>query len=303
MLEIQVNMENKDNEIYIKNQADVFVKVFRNFCTEELQSRYKPKPALDVTEMTDDNIRDAIVEFFNKKTLSDAKNHMYDVIGNYIDDSFDKVDRSKSNYMETPEYRQWRRYSDIRDTWNDTARHLDLDTKWVEVNGKANTAEEAAKKAAEKWCELIFGWHLQDNGAINEDHAGGFYACALGTILADKCKKGITEDVKKKAYDLLYEYYYRMIHYANTYDEKDIDWLVENLPDDDEKNPFDWKYFKFRVDLYCDYGPGTPLYLILVNAGVDKKDVNSICPWKTGISIRTLDNAVQYHTYQHLEEL
>ena len=89
----------------------------------------------------------------------------------------------------------------------------------------------------------------------------------------------------------------------DAYKKEDIDWLVENLPDDDKKDPFDWRHFEFRCDLYCDYGPATSLYLILVNAGVDKRDVRNICPWKTGIDIRTVDNAVIYKTYRHQEEL
>ena len=83
--------------------------------------------------------------------------------------------------------------------------------------------------------------------------------------------------------------------------EKNLD--VPELPDDDKKDPFDWRYFEFRCDLYCDYGPTTPLHLILVNAGVDKMDTRNICPWKTGIDIRAVDNAVMYNTYQHQEEL
>ena len=34
---------------------------------------------------------------------------------------------------------------------------------------------------------------------------------------------------------------------------------------------------------YSDYGPNTPLYEILIKAGVDKRDAANITPWKTGI--------------------
>ena len=227
------------------------------------------------------------------------------MLDKYVKGSYDDINwgLGRREAEETPEYKAWRRYADISTLWFDCKRMSGIEKAWVDLNGKANTNEEAAKKAADKWCELIFGWHLQDNGAINENHAGGFYACALGTVLANKSKEGISEDVKKKAHSLFYEYYLRQLHYYETKDKKDIDWLVEHLPDDDKKDPFDWRYFEFMCDLYCDYGPGTPLYLILVNAGVDKRTARNICPWKTGIDIRVVDNAVMYNTYQHQEEI
>ena len=259
---------------------------------------------LDVPELPDDVITNIINEYFNKKTLTEANRYIYNVLNKYVKGSYDNInwDLGRPAVEETPEYKVWRRYSDISYIWSDCMGNFIKET-WVDLNGRANTNEEAAKKAADKWCELIFGWHLQDNGAINENHGGGFYACALGTVLANNSKEKISEDVKKKAHSLFYEYYLHELHYYETNDKKDIDWLVENLPDDDKKDPFDWRYFEFRCDLYCDYGPTTPLHLILVNAGVDKSDTGNICPWKTGIDIRAVDNAVIYKTYQHQDEL
>ena len=263
------------------------------------------KKNLDVPELPDDVITNIINEYFNKTTLTEANRYIYDALDKYVKGSFDDInwDLGRPAVEESPEYKAWRRRTDISTLCFDCKRMSGIEKAWVDLNGKANTNEEAAKKAADKWCELIFGWHLQDNGAINENHAGGFYACALGTVLANKSKEGISEDVKKKAHSLFYEYYLRQLHYYETKDKKDIDWLVEYLPDDDKKDPFDWRYFEFRCDLYCDYGPTTPLHLILVNAGVDKMDVRNICPWKTGIDIRAVDNVVMYNTYQHQEEI
>ena len=256
-------------------------------------------------ELPDDVITNIINEYFNKTTLTEANRYIYEALDKYVKGSYSDInwDLGRPAVEETPEYKAWRRHADISTLWSDCKRMSGIEKAWVDLNGKANTNEEAAKKAADKWCELIFGWHYQDNGAINENHAGGFYACALGTVLANKSKEGISEDVKKKAHSLFYEYYLRQLHYYETKDKKDIDWLVEHLPDDDKKDPFDWRYFEFRCDLYCDYGPTTPLYLILVNAGVDKRDAGNICPWKTGIDIRVVDNAVMYNTYQHQEEI
>ena len=281
--------------------------VIKNFIEEFLYDfRYQStRKNLDVPELPDDVITNIINEYFNKKTLTEANKYIYEVLDQYVKGHDEKINWSlgRPAVEETPEYKAWKRYYDISSLWSDCKRMNGIEETWVDLNGKANTNEEAAKKAADKWCELIFGWHLQDNGAINEDHAGGFYACALGTVLANKSKERISEDVKKKAHSLFYEYYLRQLHYNETHDKKDIDWLVENLPDDDRKDPFDWRYFEFRCDLYCDYGPGSPLYLILVNAGVDKRDAGNICPWKTGIDIRPVDNAVMYNTYQHREEI
>ena len=281
--------------------------IIKNFIEEFLYDFHyqSTKQGLDIPEHPDDVITNIINEYFNKKTLTEANKYIYDVLDEYVKGSYYDInwDLGRPAVEETPEYKAWRRNSNISSLWSDCKRMNGIEETWVDLNGKANTDEEAAKKAADKWCELIFNWHLQDNGALNEDHAGGFYACALGTVLANESKKGITEDVKKKVHSLFYEYYLHQLHYNETRDKKDIDWLVENLPDDDKKDPFDWRYFEFRCDLYCDYGPGTPLYLILVNAGVDKRDAGNICPWKTGIDIRAVDNAVMYRTYQHQEEI
>lgn len=300
-------MENK--EVFIQDLADKFVKKFRFYCTEEERSRYRPHPALDVTEMTDENISDAVKEYFEKKTLTEAENYMYDVVDQYVENTYNQIDWSNGMSREErkekdPAYIQWERNSDVNEVWCDVRRLLQLSDKWVEVNGKANTDEQAARKAADKWCELIFGWHLQDNGAINEDHGGGFYACALGTVLANDAKGNITEDVKVKAHALFEEYYLRSISYRNSQNIDDINWLVENLKNNpDEKDPWNWKKFGFVYDLYCDYGPDYPIYLILYNAGVPERSIRTICPWKTGITVRREDNAVFYNTYQHREEI
>ena len=287
--------EKPQREEVIKNFIEGFLNDFHYHLTEK---------NLDVPEFPDDVITDIINEYFNKNTLTEANRYIYEVLDKYVKGSYDDInwDLGRRAAEETPEYKAWRRYADISTLWSDCTRMNGIEKTWVDLNGKANTNEEAAKKAADKWCDLIFGWHLQDNGAIDENHGGGSYACVLGTVLANKSKERISEDVKKKAYSLFYEYYLHQLHYYETNDKKDIDWLVENLPDD-EKDPFDWRYFEFGCNLYCDYGPTTPLHLILVNSGVDKRDTGNICPWKTGIDIRAVDNAVIYNTYQHREEI
>lgn len=299
----------KDKKKIIEQAAKDFVEHFRLGCTEEERSRWHPEPALEVPEMTDDNIRDAIREFFTKGNLTEAEDFMHDIFNKYVEDTYGQIDwqngMSRDERLEKDQaYIQWERHNDIKSVWYDTQRKLHLSEQWVEVNGYAHTDEEAAKIAADKWCELIFGWHLQDNGAINENHGGGFYACALGTILANNAKEGLSEDVKVKAHNLFYEYYLRGIKFQKDGKMKHIDWLVENLSGGSESRvSWDWSRYGFSYDLYCDYGPDTPIYLILYNAGVPENSIRSICPWKTGISIRREDNAVFYNTYQHREEI
>ena len=258
---------------------------------------------LVVPELTDEIIKNILLKFFNKESLSEAENYLYSVLEDYIDGSYNKIDHNLS-YKEqekTEAYKNWVRLSDIKSVWYSCRRMLDLSQEWSNINGKKHTDEEAAKIAADKWCELLFDWHLQDNGALNEDHPGGFTACALGTILANTSKERITEEMKVKTHELFQEYYRRSIHFYNDYNQEDLNWLKTTLPDKEGK--YDWNYGFSDNDMYCDYDPYYPLYLLLVNAGIPDKDVRNICPWKTGISIRKEDNAVLYHTYQHREEL
>lgn len=258
---------------------------------------------LVVPELTDEIVKNILLTFFNKESLSEAESYLYHALEDYIDGSYDKIDHDLSyeEQKKTDAYKNWLRFSDIEGVWGHCRRMLRLSEEWANINGKKHTDEEAAKIAADKWCELLFDWHLQDNGALNEDHPGGFTACALGTILANNAKEHITEEMKVKTHELFKEYYKRSIHFYNDYNQEDLNWLKTTLPDKDGN--YDWKYGFSDGDMYCDYNPYYPLYLLLVNAGISDNDVRSICPWKTGISIRKEDNAVLYHTYQHREEL
>jgi len=258
---------------------------------------------LDVPEINDEIIKTELTEYFNKKTLSEAHSHIYHVVEKYVDghDSYKDIDWSveRSIVVETEAYKTWHQYEDIEEAWYASYRTNNLDKIWVEANGRAHTEEEAAKIAADKWCELLFNWHFQDNGASNEDHPGGFTACALGTILGNKCRENVTEEMEADAHELFKQYYLKEMHFNRTYDLDDIQWLKDTLPDKTGK--FDWKYG--FCDLSCDYDPSWALYLILLHAGIPEKSISGLCPWKTRITIRKEDNAVMYGTYQHCEEL
>lgn len=257
---------------------------------------------LDVPELSDNDIKSMLMSYFDSKSLTKAEKFLYNEFDNYVKDTYNDIDWSvdREAVKETEAYKNWVRHNDISQIMCNCRWKFNLMEHWVEYNGKAHNDEEAAKIAADKWCELLFQWHLQDNGALNETHGGGFPACALATILANDSKENITEDMKVKAHELFYQYYLRMIHYGKTFDDADIKWLKENLKPDDD---FDWERYGFRLDMYCDYDPSYPLYIILLNAGLGESDIRNICPWKTGISIRREDNTVMYNTYQHCDEL
>lgn len=259
----------------------------------------------DLPEINDSIIGDIVREFLSSKTLTEANKVARNTFDKYIPDGNLPIDwkLDREELKKTYSYIQFSKYEDACSAWYWASRDYNLDETWVRINGQVRTDDEAAELAANKWCELLFGWHLQDNGAINETHAGGFLACALGTVLANDSKKDITEEMQLKAKNLIKEYYLHDIEYHKTDIKNAIEWAQKTLPDNDEKNPFDWAYGFGYGSMHCDYGPSTPLYLILINAGIPERAASNICPWKTGIEIRTVDNAVFLNTYQHQEEL
>ena len=298
-----MNKEANKEEILIGR----IIRVFRDtFAESSGISRINSNT--EITELTDDTIREIVNNYLSKPKLTEANQYWYDIIKEYINGSHDDVNWKLGRELaeETPEYKQWVRSYEASSAWCHAKSFCKLEDAWVEKNGKVRTDEEAAKVAASKWCELIFDWHLQDNGALEETHPGGFTACMLGTVLANDSKQGITEDVKQKAYDLLVQYYMHYLHYVNNgYDYSDINWANETMPDPepDNKDRFDWKYGFSEFSMSCDYGPSSSLWCLLVNAGVDSRDARNICPWKTHIRIRKEDNAVFYGSYQKSEEL
>ena len=282
-----------DKETLINNKIDEFINYFK----EDIE-----RENIDAHEMTDEVLKGILMDFFGIEKLTEAEHMFHNSTDKYVEDTYEKINWNldREAVRETPEFKQWDRHSHVSSAMYSSFHKADLRNFWVSLNGKTHTDEEAATIAADKWCELLFQWHFQDNGASNETHGGGFPACALATILANDAKENITEEMKIKAHDLFKEYYMRLIHFDNTADIDDVQWLKDNLAD--EEGDFDWKY-GFSYDMYCDYDPSYPLYLILYHAGIPDNNIRSICPWKTGISIRTEDNAVMYNTYQHRDEI
>lgn len=150
-----------------------------------------------------------------------------------------------------------------------------VENAFLVEKGQRRTLDEACKLAAEKWCDKLFEFHLQDNGAMNENHGGGFYACALGTLLKEDSRNNITNEMIEKTYQNLYDYYKGGCIYH-----------------DEERD------YTFKVDLYCDYYPNAPLEEILEKSGIPERERRNICPWKSGIQIDYKDNAVIMIGYQ-----
>ena len=148
-----------------------------------------------------------------------------------------------------------------------------MEREFIARHGEVHTFDEACQIAADEWMRMIFGAHFQDNG--DKSSAGGL-AMMLGTALKQDARKDYGDDVVEKARTLMKEFY-----------------LADCILEDDED-----KDRKYSQPPYCDYGPNTALFNILVKAGVSERDANNICPWKTGITIDKKDNSVVVRGYQ-----
>ena len=158
------------------------------------------------------------------------------------------------------------------------------EVEYIWRNGKKHTYEEACEIAAKKWCELIFGWHLNDNGALNEQHPGGFPACAFSSVLKNDISSKIPQEQQEKAYEEIKKFYKNdcWFEYYNDKGEYEDTW---------------------QTDLSVDYGPNRPLHEILKKASIEERHIDVICPWKTTIRIDEKDNSVIWHKYGNKEIL
>lgn len=149
-----------------------------------------------------------------------------------------------------------------------------VQSEYLNRKGVRRPYEEACQIAADKWVSMIFGTHVQDNG----DRTGySDMAMMLGTLVKEETMDRCDKDVSEKARELLYQYYLSGCIYKSD------------------------SGHEFKCEPYSDYGPNSPLYDILIKAGVNKKDAGSITPWKTGIEIDENDNTVVLQGYQKLD--
>ena len=184
---------------------------------------------------------------------------------------------SKKYKWDSPEYDEYWKYMHGDDDNNHFGFY-----KWIKfveedfllVKSPRRTFNEACKLASDEWCKRLFGNHFQDNGALNEEHS--FIMCGLGTLLKDKANESITEKMIENTRTNLYKYFENHCEYRS---KEHPEWI-------------------HHIQLYSDYGPNCPLYDILYESGIPENEIESICPWKTGIEIDENDNAVIIIGYQ-----
>lgn len=280
--------------IFFKNKKDcntVFIEEFHKKLAQNAQkSNAMAWDLSEIPEITDNDLINILDVYFNSPTLNEADDNLRNMIDNLTQNASCKQD----NYG-------------LHVTWfiEGIKRIVSLEEEWVKRHGKKHTDEEAAKIATEKVMELCFGSHIQDNGALFEEHS--FMASALATSLADRVKSKVTDSVKTKAYELFYGFFIGYLKHVKTLEDGDFrhiddyqNWLRTNIPSSNTEK-YNWEHPDGQ--LYCDYSPGWVWSLILENAGMSDAQARLVCPWKTSISIRSLDNSVLYTTYQHCEYL
>lgn len=246
---------------------------------------------------TDEELLDAFPEFEGhftkaemagvlKKAMAESKS--YREVGAFIWRECEKLypmppgscRKGKPDY--NPELEEWYNYfhgrydEKYKLVWNGFNEWLDkVSGVFLGRNGVRRTYAEACSVAADEWCRMIFGTHVQDNG--DASLTGGM-TMALGTIVAGKHKDGIGKETVEKARELIREYY-----------ENGCVYEYESCCGGKTST---------RMDLYCDYSPNVPLFGLLTKAGVPKGSADCICPWKTGIEIDDKDNSVVVRGYQ-----
>jgi len=161
-----------------------------------------------------------------------------------------------------------------------------LEANWVHIKGK-HDLDEACEKAAKKWADLTFGFHIQDNGAL--DQGPSMCASALATSMAEKRKSSIPDDVKERARKLMAGIYKAML-------TDDQQWLNENI-----REKCEGIRFINQDHMSVDYDPSPLLMAIYKIAGVSDEANNFIWPWKTTIRIDPKDNTVCYYKYGKVE--
>ena len=112
LLKKHMEVDKLPREEVINNFIEGFLFDFHYLLTEK---------NLDVPELPDDVITDIINEYFSKKTLTEANRYIYDALGEYVKGSYDDInwDLGRPAVEETPEYKAWRRRSNISYIWSD----------------------------------------------------------------------------------------------------------------------------------------------------------------------------------------
>lgn len=298
---------NKSEIMKMKTLEEFLQDIVDAYHTKLAENVGKDWGVSEIPEIDDMKIKEIFTKYFeNSVSIDDAKQELENCIDEIIPDAEVDYDAFESydEAEKTPEYKQHHYNMDVKSVIIYGINGLtNYDEYWVSLHGKRHTNEEAATIATNKVMELCFGWHLQDNGALDENHS--FMASALATTMGSKAKDKIPQEVKDKAKELFYEYFYRYLKYVEDLHNygpwKDyINWLRTNVP---VPSTSEWSWEFPDGEVSCDYHPCVRWSSLLRAAGLDDNIISVICPWKTTIYIRSLDNAVIYQTYQKCEYL
>lgn len=228
-----------------------------------------------------------LISIFPKRSKANAEDFrqtLVDIFENeqYCQKISDRLHKRLEDFFPYPTSEQWHDMSDDEKYCRVYLDESDLIYKWskdvesffIRAKGRRRKYTEACELAADTWMERLFETMMQDNGD-RSGHSDNMQM--LGSLLKANASEGISDDVKNKVRENLVNYYKNYCEY--TFEDG----------------------MRCRVELYCDYGPNSPMYDILKNAGVPENNIRSICPWKTGVEIDSRDNAVILVGYQKRE--
>lgn len=206
------------------------------------------------------NVIDSAME---EKYWANASNYICNMVSTYIPGIGRYVSRTDPHWEEQKAYMEWRDVLLFDSGW----LNIKFKELWRARHGMIRTKEEVCALAADQWCHHMFVSAYQDNGGGNDN------LTVLGMYLKVNAQEKIPEEVRKKVWQGIHDFYYD--HYE------------DNM------------YYRLSVDYY----PCVWLDEILKNAGVDEKLIDSICPWKSMLKIDKEDNSIYAYWYDTDKEV
>lgn len=261
------------------------------FKKKKEETEVKPAPT-DGFHLTDDelvgmfpecekikkeDIRPIVAECFTLDTYHGIKKKILDFCNTLYPDTadwhqpWDKVDKTHYFYMYGD--RDTASTSECVDGWANA-----VVDEYLHRKGFRRTKDEACVIAAEKWAEMIFGKHLQDNG---DRTSHGANLNMMGSYVKMLYQKDLTGEMREKFVSVMAEFYK---------DDCNLEWA-----DSGGHRRVD------AIEPYCDYDPNLSLYEMLMKAGVPKDTAGCVCPWKTGVKVDSRDHSVIVRTYNTME--
>lgn len=244
--------------------------------------------------MTNEEIINSFPECsrIKKENIAECINKLFDDI-KYYQDIYNYIIGECNKYFPEPKEDDWKSdyYKEYSDYFYGTIERTEngnfiehyeysnwvhsIEDEFIYRNGWRRNFLEACNLAADEWTKRILGFHLQDNGALDEEHS--FNMCMLGSYLKTLSSEKYDENTYKTLRENIKEYFLNGCKYK--------------FSDGREH----------KAQLYCDYHPNSPLFDLLIKSGIDERDADNLCPWKTGIEIDYKDYAIIIKTYQKRE--